>query len=94
MGVIFITHDLGVVAEIADRALVLYRGKVVEEGTVDQLFRNPRHPYTKGLLACRPALHKRGERLPMVSDFLDGDGTLEGVKATGGLGAGLTPEGR
>jgi len=71
MGVIFITHDLGVVAEIADRALVLYRGLVVEEGTVDQLFRHPRHPYTKGLLACRPALHKKGERLPMVSDFLE-----------------------
>jgi len=72
MGVIFITHDLGVVAEIADRASVLYRGKVVEEGTVESLFRHPRHPYTKGLLACRPALHKKGERLPMVSDFLEG----------------------
>jgi peptide/nickel transport system ATP-binding protein len=71
MGVIFITHDLGVVAEIADRALVLYRGKVVEEGAVETLFRSPRHPYTKGLLACRPALHKKGERLPMVSDFLE-----------------------
>ena len=72
MGVIFITHDLGVVAEIADRALVLYRGKVVEEGTVEDLFRRPQHPYTKGLLACRPALHKKGERLPMVSDFIEG----------------------
>ena len=72
MGVIFITHDLGVVAEIADRALVLYRGKVVEEGTVESLFRRPQHPYTKGLLACRPALHKKGERLPMVSDFMEG----------------------
>ena len=72
MGVIFITHDLGVVAEIADRALVLYRGRVVEEGTVEDLFRRPQHPYTKGLLACRPALHKKGERLPMVSDFIEG----------------------
>ncbi|MBS1605107.1 MAG: ABC transporter ATP-binding protein [Bacteroidetes bacterium] len=71
MGVIFITHDLGVVAEIADRALVLYRGRVVEEGAVETLFRSPGHPYTKGLLACRPALHKKGERLPMVSDFLE-----------------------
>ncbi|HTI89021.1 MAG TPA: ABC transporter ATP-binding protein [Puia sp.] len=75
MGVIFITHDLGVVAEIADRALVLYRGKVVEEGTVESLFRRPQHPYTKGLLACRPALHKKGERLPMVSDFIEGTAT-------------------
>jgi peptide/nickel transport system ATP-binding protein len=72
MGVIFITHDLGVVAEIADRALVLYRGKVVEEGTVEDLFQRPKHPYTKGLLACRPALHKKGERLPMVGDFMEG----------------------
>jgi peptide/nickel transport system ATP-binding protein len=72
LGVIFITHDLGVVAEIADRALVMYRGRVVEEGAVAELFTHPRHPYTKGLLNCRPALHKKGERLPMVSDYLEG----------------------
>ncbi|HEV9034998.1 MAG TPA: ABC transporter ATP-binding protein [Puia sp.] len=72
MGVIFITHDLGVVAEIADRALVLYKGSVVEEGPVRQLFSHPRHPYTKGLLNCRPALHVKGERLPVVSDYLEG----------------------
>ena len=72
MGVIFITHDLGVVAEIADRALVLYKGKIVETGTVEELFRRPRHPYTKGLLNCRPALHVKGERLPVVSDFMEG----------------------
>ena len=73
MGVIFITHDLGVVAEIADRALVLYKGKIVEEGPVAQLFRQPRHPYTKGLLNCRPALHHKGERLPVVDDFMETD---------------------
>jgi peptide/nickel transport system ATP-binding protein len=72
MGVIFITHDLGVVAEIADRALVLYKGSVVEEGPVQELFRNPKHPYTRGLLNCRPALHVKGERLPVVSDYLEG----------------------
>ena len=72
LGVIFITHDLGVVAEIADRALVMYKGRVVEEGSVAELFRRPQHPYTKGLLNCRPALHRKGERLPMVSDFLEG----------------------
>jgi peptide/nickel transport system ATP-binding protein len=72
MGMIFITHDLGVVAEIADRALVLYKGKVVEEGAVEELFSRPRHPYTRGLLNCRPALHKKGERLPVVNDFLEG----------------------
>jgi peptide/nickel transport system ATP-binding protein len=71
MGVIFITHDLGVVAEIADRALVMYKGRVVEEGSVKDLFSNPVHHYTRGLLNCRPALHRKGERLPIVADFLD-----------------------
>jgi len=72
MGVIFITHDLGVVAEVADRAIVMYRGKIVEQGTITNLFNNPQHPYTKGLLACRPILHPKGERLPVVSDFMEG----------------------
>jgi peptide/nickel transport system ATP-binding protein len=71
MGVIFITHDLGVVAEIADRTLVLYKGEIVEQNSVHTLFTHPAHPYTKGLLACRPVLHKKGERLPVVSDFLN-----------------------
>ena len=71
MGVIFITHDLGVVAEIADRAIVMYKGSIVEQGTTEQLFKSPHHPYTKGLLACRPVLHEKGERLPVVSDFLN-----------------------
>jgi peptide/nickel transport system ATP-binding protein len=71
MGVIFITHDLGVVAEIADRAIVMYKGTIVEQGTVKDIFKNPQHPYTKGLLACRPVLHKKGERLPVVSDFMN-----------------------
>jgi peptide/nickel transport system ATP-binding protein len=71
MGVIFITHDLGVVAEVADRAVVMYRGEIVESGPVANIFNNPQHPYTKGLLACRPVLHPKGERLPIVSDFLE-----------------------
>ncbi|HCL05052.1 MAG TPA: ABC transporter ATP-binding protein [Chitinophagaceae bacterium] len=71
MAVIFITHDLGVVAEIADRVAVLYRGKLLEEGNVQQIFQQPTHPYTKALLACRPILHPKGERLPVVSDFMD-----------------------
>jgi peptide/nickel transport system ATP-binding protein len=78
MGVIFITHDLGVVAEIADRAVVLYKGKIVEQGPVREIFRAPRHPYTKGLLNCRPALHVKGERLPVVSDYLEGRELLGG----------------
>jgi peptide/nickel transport system ATP-binding protein len=70
MGVIFITHDLGVVAEIADRAVVMYKGDIVEQNTIRQIFTNPQHPYTKALLACRPVNHERGKRLPIVSDFL------------------------
>ena len=70
MGVIFITHDLGVMAEIADRAVVMYKGEIVEENNVRSLLTAPRHPYTKALMACRPVNHKRGERLPVVSDFL------------------------
>ncbi len=71
MGMIFITHDLGLVADMADRALVMFRGRVVESGPVKELFTQPQHPYTRGLLMCRPALHAKGERLPVVSDFLD-----------------------
>jgi len=78
MGVIFITHDLGVVAEIADRVAVMYKGAIVEQGPVRQVMQAPQHPYTKGLLACRPALHPKGKRLPVVSDFLeDGSQKLE-----------------
>ncbi|MBI1783042.1 MAG: ABC transporter ATP-binding protein, partial [Sphingobacteriales bacterium] len=69
MGVIFITHDLGVVAEIADRVIVMYKGEIAEQGTVEQIFKQPNHWYTKALLACRPVLHNKGERLPTVADF-------------------------
>ena len=70
MGVIFITHDLGVVAEIADKAAVMYKGEIVEQNSVSEIFNRPKHPYTKALLACRPVNHQRGKRLPVVSDFL------------------------
>ncbi|MBC8034341.1 MAG: ABC transporter ATP-binding protein [Chitinophagaceae bacterium] len=70
MGVIFITHDLGVVKEIADRVIVMYRGEIVEQGSIRQVYEQPAHPYTKALLACRPALHPKGSRLPVVSDFM------------------------
>ncbi|MEJ7735884.1 MAG: ABC transporter ATP-binding protein [Chitinophagaceae bacterium] len=79
MGVIFITHDLGVVAELADRVVVMYKGKMVEQGTVTDLFQSAKNPYTKSLLACRPLLYKKGERLPVVSDFMriTDDGEIE-----------------
>lgn len=71
MGIIFITHDLGVVAEIAHTVAVLYKGKLVEQGEVKQIFTQPKHPYTKALLACRPILHKKQTILPTVSNFLE-----------------------
>ena len=73
--IIFITHDLGVIAEIADRVIVMYKGKIVEEGTVLSIFEKPQHPYTKGLLACRPPLTKRLKVLPTVKDFMRKDET-------------------
>ena len=74
IGMIFITHDLGLVADLADRVLVMLKGQVVESGPVNVIFNHPQHPYTRGLLMCRPGLHKKGERLPVVSDFLEAKG--------------------
>ena len=71
MAVMFITHDLGVIAEIADYVVVMYQGKVVEQGSVLELYENPQHPYTQGLLACRPRMDSPYKRLPTVSDFMD-----------------------
>ena len=71
IGVIFITHDLSVVAEIADKVVVMYKGKIVEQGSAKDIYLNPKHAYTKALLACRPMLHSKGERLPVVSDFME-----------------------
>lgn len=73
MGIMFITHDLGVIAELADTVMVMYKGKVVEQGPVLEIFTNPKHPYTKSLLACRPPLDKRLKRLPVSSDFMKTD---------------------
>lgn len=73
MGIMFITHDLGVIAELADKVVVMYKGKIVEQGPVLDIFSNPQHPYTKGLLACRPPLDRRLRRLPVVGDFMDVD---------------------
>jgi peptide/nickel transport system ATP-binding protein len=73
MSLIFISHDLGVISEIADRVLVMYKGEVVEEAPVKQLFTHPKHPYTKGLLACRPSPDLHLKKLPVIADFLDAD---------------------
>ncbi len=70
MSMMFITHDLGIVAEIADQVAVMYQGKIVENGSVEQIFANPQHPYTKGLLACKPRLDKQPQHLLTVADFM------------------------
>jgi peptide/nickel transport system ATP-binding protein len=94
MGVIFITHDLSVVAEIADRVAVMYKGQIVEQNIAEQLFSSPQHPYTKALLACRPLLHEKGERLPVVSDFMEVslDGTIKEKSGVRSLETGVSSE--
>ncbi len=78
MGIMFITHDLGVIAELADKVVVMYKGQIVEQGNVWDIFSAPKHPYTKGLLACRPPLNRRYTFLPTVSDFMkiDDEGNI------------------
>lgn len=72
MGMVFITHDLGVVAEIADDVVVMHNGEILERGEVSQVLEHPQHPYTQGLLACRPPMKIRLKKLPIVKEFLDG----------------------
>ena len=72
MGMVFITHDLGVVSEIADEVVVMHNGEVMERGEVRQVLEHPQHPYTQGLLACRPPMKIRLKKLPIVKEFLDG----------------------
>ena len=67
MGVLLITHDLGVVAETCDRAAIMYAGEIVEVGTTTDLFHAPRHPYTSALLAANPASDAQVDRLPTIS---------------------------
>ncbi|WP_412469199.1 ABC transporter ATP-binding protein [Pedobacter sp. KLB.chiD] len=71
MAMIFISHDLGVVNEIADHVAVMYKGEIVEQGLAKSVFENPQHPYTKGLLACRPSPNMQLKKLPVVADFLN-----------------------
>ncbi|MCB0608082.1 MAG: ABC transporter ATP-binding protein [Lewinella sp.] len=75
-GVIFISHDLGVIAELADRVLIMRKGEIVESGKVEEVFSNPKHPYTKALLACRPPLDRQLKRLPTVELFEKGNSDI------------------
>ena len=82
MSLVFISHDLGVISEIADRVLVMYKGEIVEEATVKNLFIHPQHAYTKGLLACRPSPAWHLKQLPVIADFMDDNKpvTIESIR--------------
>ena len=84
MSLLFISHDLGVVSQVADEVLVMYKGNLVEQATVKNIFTNPQHPYTKGLLACRPSANHQLKTLPTIGDFLkvDSNGELTGTGLT------------
>jgi len=80
MAILFITHDLGLVADFAHKVAVLYKGKIIEEGLTKEVLKYPQHLYTKALLACRPATGAKGERLALLSDFLQDSTVGRGVK--------------
>jgi peptide/nickel transport system ATP-binding protein len=98
MAMIFITHDLTVIREIADEVVVMYKGQIVEQNLAKTIFENPQHPYTKGLLACRPNPHRLLKKLPVVADFLEGKNedeinnyTIQEIEARRGLLYGSDP---
>ena len=96
MSIIFITHDLGIIAEIADQVAVMYNGDIVETGSVLDIFEQPKHPYTQGLIACRPQPNRRLRKLSTVSDYMEsvvqpnGEVTLQ-AKPQQDYGPGLPP---
>ncbi len=75
LSLIFISHDLGVISEIANHVIVMHKGKIVEQGNTSDIFHHPQQPYTKGLIACRPSMNVRLHRLPTVSDFINNNHT-------------------
>lgn len=83
MGVIYITHDLALVSEIADRVIVMYKGDIVETNITKEIFSNPKHPYTKALINCRPSPASKGKRLPVISDFMNESIDLNKQEITG-----------
>ncbi len=82
MSIFFITHDLGVVSDIADELIVMYQGQIVESGKVQDVFHHPEHPYTKGLLACRPPLKERPSSLLTISDFLQTNQDIKSLQSS------------
>nr|WP_299516914.1 ABC transporter ATP-binding protein [uncultured Flavobacterium sp.] len=81
MSILFISHDLSLVSEIANRVLVMYKGEIVEQGNAKAIFENPQHNYTKALIASRPSLEFRLKRLPTIQDFLSETSKSEIVSA-------------
>ena len=77
ISMIFISHDLGVINEVADKILVMYRGKIVERGEKDQILYHPKHDYTKGLIACLPPLKNKIDRLSIISNFSSDKQTVD-----------------
>ena len=71
MSILFISHDLALISEIADRVLVMYKGEIVEQGTVGSIFNSPQHNYTKALISSRPSLNTRLKTLPTIQDYLN-----------------------
>ena len=71
MSILFISHDLGIISQIADNVMVMYKGEIAEFGPTNHVINNPTNAYTKGLLKCRPTLQSKSERLPVLSDFLN-----------------------
>lgn len=82
MGMLFITHDLGVIADLADDVVVMYRSNIVEKNHSHEIFKNANHPYTKGLIACRPLLDGNPKRLLTVSDYMNDDGSEKEVPSS------------
>ena len=82
MSMLFISHDLGIISQITKKVLVMHKGKIVEQGNTSDIFNNPQHLYTKGLVACRPTLDVKTSRLPVISDFLDGKNLSMPLKET------------
>jgi peptide/nickel transport system ATP-binding protein len=80
MSLVFISHDLGVVHQIADRVLVMYKGEIVEQEKAATMFAHPQHPYTKGLLACRPSVKYHLKKLPVIADFKDSDTSIANIR--------------
>ena len=73
---------LDLVAEIADKVVVMYKGEIVENNTAKEIFSNPQHPYTRALISCRPSASSKGKRLPVISDFLSEPDENPGLPCT------------